>query len=431
MASTGQGRGASRPDGASVVVVGAGFAGMSSLKTLAKGGLRVTLVDHNIYSTFQPLLYQVATAGLNPGDVAYPARGVTRKYGVQFRRGELASIDTKARQVELADGGHLGYDYLIIATGVTASFFGIEGAQKNSLALYTRRDAIRLCDHLMAGLEELSAAAVNGTAHDDVVITIVGGGATGVEVAGTLAELRNIALSAAYPEIDKNRVKIRLVELGDYLLPPFSPSLRDYAYRQLVKRGVDVRLKTQIREVAPDSVIVDDGTSLRSNITVWAAGVAAPPAAARWGLPQGKSGRIVVGTDLRVKGEDRIFAIGDVAFVEDNPVPELAQPAIQAGRFAAQQIRRLTAGEATTAFHYHDKGTMATIGRRSAVVQLNYGIKFGGTLGWLSWLGLHIFLLLGGRNRISALLNLSWRYLTWSHGGGLIVADDPPLPGDE
>jgi NADH:ubiquinone reductase (H+-translocating) len=428
MVSTGQG--ASRPDGATVVVVGAGFGGLSSLKPLAKGGLNVTLVDHNIYSTFQPLLYQVATAGLNPGDVAYPARGVTRKHGVRFRRGELASIDTKARQVELADGGHLGYDYLIIGTGVTASYFGIEGAQKNSLALYTRKDAIKLRDHLFAGLEDLSAAEADGIAHDDVVITIVGGGATGVEVAGTLAELRNIALAASYPEIDKNRVKIRLVELGDYLLAPFSPSLRDYAYRQLIKRGVDVHLKTQIREVTPDSVIVNDGTSLRSDVTVWAAGVAAPPAVAHWGLPQGKSGRIVVGTDLRVKGEDRIFAVGDIAFVEDDPVAELAQPAIQMGRFAAQQIRRLVAGEATTTFHYHDKGTMATIGRRSAVVQLNHGIKFAGTLGWLSWLGLHIVLLLGGRNRVSALLNLSWRYLTWSHGGGIIVGDDPPQGDD-
>jgi NADH dehydrogenase len=424
MASTG------RQDAPRAVVVGAGFGGLSTLKTLAKAGLSVTLVDHNIYSTFQPLLYQVATAGLNPGDVAYPARGVTRKYGVRFRRGELAGIDTEARQVTLADGGQLGYDYLIIATGVSASFFGIEGAEKNSLALYTRRDAIKLRDHLLAGLERLSVAEVDGQAPQDVVITIVGGGATGVEVAGTLAELRNIALAASYPEIDKARLKIRLVELGPALIPPFSSSLREYAHRQLVKRGVDVMLNTGIKEVTPDSVIVSDGKSLHSDITVWAAGVAAPSAAAHWGLPQGKNGRIVVGTDLRVKGQERIFAIGDVCLVEDDPVPELAQPAIQAGRFAAQQVRRLVAGEATTTFHYHDKGIMATIGRRSAVVQLNHGIRFGGTLGWLSWLGLHIILLLGGRNRISALLNLSWRYLTWSHGGGIIVGDDPPQ-GDE
>lgn len=418
------------PDAPSVVVVGAGFAGVSTLKALAKGGLRVTLVDHNIYSTFQPLLYQVATAGLNPGDVAYPARGFTHHYGVRFRRGELAAVDTAARRVRLADGGELGYDYLIIATGVSAAYFGIEGAEKNSLALYTRRDAIRLRDHLMAGLERLSMEAVDGQTQDEVVITVVGGGATGVEVAGTLAELRNIALSASYPEIDQARLTIRLVELGPDLLPPFSPKLRDYACRQLVKRGVDVRLKTQIREVTPDSVIVSDGQSLRSDITVWAAGVAAPPATAHWSLPQGKNGRILVGPDLRVKGEERVFAIGDVALVEDDPVPELAQPAIQAGRHAAQQVRRLVAGEATATFHYHDKGIMATIGRRSAVVELNHGIKFGGALAWFAWLGLHLITLLGGRNRVSALLNLSWRYLTWRRGGGLIVGDDPPARDD-
>jgi NADH:ubiquinone reductase (H+-translocating) len=422
MASTGT-------DAPRVVVVGAGFAGMSTLKGLARAGLRVTLVDHNIYSTFQPLLYQVATAGLNPGDVSYPARGLTRRYGVRFRRGELDTIDTEARVAKLADGGELGYDYLIIATGVTASFFGIEGAEKYSLALYTRKDAVRLRDHLLAGLERLSLDEVDGKAPEDVVITIVGGGATGVEVAGTMAELRNIALAAAYPEIDKDRLKIRLVELGPALIAPFAPPLRDYAHRQLVKRGVDVHLNTGIREVTPDSVIVSDGRSLHSDINVWAAGVAAPPAAAHWGLPQGKNGRILVGTDLRVKGQERVFAIGDVCLVEDDPVPELAQPAIQAGRHAARQVRRLVAGQATTAFHYHDKGMMATIGRRSAVVQLAHGFRIRGTLAWFAWLGLHIFYLLGGRNRISALLNLSWRYLTWRHGGGIIVGDDPPEEG--
>ncbi|HEY2579004.1 MAG TPA: NAD(P)/FAD-dependent oxidoreductase [Streptosporangiaceae bacterium] len=417
---------ATSPGAASVVVVGAGFAGLSSLRVLAHAGLRVTLVDHNIYSTFQPLLYQVATAGLNPGDVAYPARGFTRKYGVRFRRGELKTMDTQARRVTLADGSQLGYDYLIIATGVSASYFGIEGAAKNSLALYTRSDAIKLRDHLMAGLERLSVAETG----EDVVITIVGGGATGVEVAGTLAELRNVALAAAYPEIAPARVKVRLVELGPALIAPFSAPLCEYARRQLVKRGVDIQLDTTIREVTPHSVIVDSGEELRSDITVWAAGVAATPSAADWGLPQGKHGRIVVGPDLRVKGQDRIFAIGDIGVAEVDPSPQLAQPAIQEGKHAARQIRNLAAGQPTTPFRYHDKGLMATIGRRSAVVDLPQGIRIRGTLAWLAWLALHIFYLLGNRNRISTLLNLSWRYLTWRHGGGMIVGDDPPVDGE-
>jgi NADH dehydrogenase len=405
-----------------VVVVGAGFGGLATLRTLSRAGLRVTLVDHNIYSTFQPLLYQVATGGLNPGDVAYPVRSFTRKYGARFRRGNLAGIDAGKRIVTLVDGGQLSYDYLIIATGVSAAYFGIEGAAKYTLGLYTRRDAIILRDHLFAGLERLSIAAEPR----DVYITIAGGGATGVEVAGTLAELRNVALAVAFPEVDPARAHIRLVELGPYLIPPFAAPLRDYAYRQLADRGVDVRLGTAIREVTPDSVIVTDGQALPSDITVWAAGVAAPAAAARWGLPQGKGGRIVVGPDLRVKGQDRIFAIGDIALAEHEPVPQLAQPALQEGRHAAGQVTRLIAGQDTAVFRYHDKGIMATIGRRSAVVQLPRAIRIRGTLAWLAWLALHLVTLLGNRNRISALLNLSWRYLTWAHGGGLIVGDDPP-----
>jgi NADH dehydrogenase len=405
-----------------VVVVGAGFGGLATLRTLSRAGLRVTLVDHNIYSTFQPLLYQVATGGLNPGDVAYPVRSFTRKYGARFRRGNLAGIDAGKRIVTLVDGGQLSYDYLIIATGVSAAYFGIEGAAKYTLGLYTRRDAIILRDHLFAGLERLSIAEEPR----DVYITIVGGGATGVEVAGTLAELRNVALAVAFPEVDPARAHIRLVELGPYLIPPFAAPLRDYAYRQLADRGVDVRLGTAIREVTPDSVIVTDGQALPSDITVWAAGVAAPAAAARWGLPQGKGGRIVVGPDLRVKGQDRIFAIGDIALAEHEPVPQLAQPALQEGRHAAGQVTRLIAGQDTAVFRYHDKGIMATIGRRSAVVQLPRAIRIRGTLAWLAWLALHLVTLLGNRNRISALLNLSWRYLTWAHGGGLIVGDDPP-----
>jgi len=408
-----------------VVVVGAGFAGLATLRALGRSGLRATLVDRNIYSTFQPLLYQVATGGLNPGDVAYPVRSFTGKHGVRFRRGELAGVDTAARTVSLADGGRLGYDYLVIATGVSAAYFGIEGGEKYSRALYTRRDAISLRDHLMAALEEMSIASEPA----ELVITVVGGGATGVEVAGTLAELRNIALAAAFPEVHRAQVQIRLVELGPALIPPFDTSLRDYAYRQLEKRGVDVRLGTTIREVTPDSVIVADGQSLHSDLTVWAAGVSAPAAAAHWGLPQGRGGRIVVGPDLRVKGQDRIFAVGDIAIAENDPAPQLAQPALQEGRHAARQITRLAAGQPTEPFRYHDKGIMATIGRRSAVVELPHRIRFGGTLAWLAWLALHIVELLGNRNRFSTLLNLSWRYLTWARGGGLIVGDDPPEEG--
>jgi NADH dehydrogenase len=411
-----------QPDSAKVLVIGAGFGGLATVSGLRRAGAQVTLVDRNIYSTFQPLLYQVATGGLNGSDVAYPVRGVTRKYRARFRHGELAGLDVAARQVLLTDGDKLGYDYLILATGVTASHFGVTGAAEHTLGLYTRRDAIALRDKVMARLEYLNTARPD----EGLAVTVVGGGATGVELAGTLAELRNIALATAFPDIDRSRVHIRLVEMAPAALGPFDKPLRDYACRQLVQRGVDVRLGTAIEEVTEDHVVLADGEALPTDITVWAAGVAAADAVAGWGLPQGRNGRILTGPDLRVEGQERVFAIGDIALIDGQLLPQLAQPALQMGRFAAAQISRLMAGQPTAAFSYHDKGIMATIGHRSAVVQLPHRIRIRGTLAWLAWLALHLITLLGGRNRISALVNLSWRYLTWARGGGMIVGDEDP-----
>ena len=407
------------PNAPHVVICGAGFGGLSAIKKLTQAGMRVTLVDGHLYSTFQPLLYQVATAGLNPGDVAYPAGGFARRYGANFRRGDLAAIDTASRSVKLGNGLELSYDYLIVATGVSASFYGIKGAAENTFGLYTRTDAIVFRDHLMAGFERLS------TDSGDLAVTVVGGGATGVELAGTLAELRGIVLGATFPDVDPSRVHVRLVEMSPSLLGPFNPKLREYARRQLDKRGIDVRLDTEIAEVTSTHVHLKDGEDLPSDLTVWAAGVAAGQAVAGWGLPQGRGGRLMVGPDLRVQGQDRIFAVGDIAMNPDDPTPQLAQPAIQMGRHAAEQIVKLEAKAATEPFKYHDKGTMATIGRRSAVVELPIGLRLTGTLAWLAWFALHLLYLLGGRNRVSTVVNLTDRYVFWGHGGAVIVGDEP------
>jgi len=352
-----------------VVICGAGFGGHAAVSRLTRAGMRVTLVDGHLYSTFQPLLYQVATAGLNPGDVAYPAGGFAWRYGAIFRRGELGAIDPASRQIKLSSGHDMGYDYLILATGVTTAFYGIKGAAEHTFGLYTRTDAIVLRDHLMAGFERLSED------QGDLNVTVVGGGATGVELAGTLAELRRTVLASTFPDVDPARVRVRLVEMAPHLLGPFHPKLQEYAKAQLLARGVDVRLDTRIGEVTADQVRLAHGEDLPSDITVWAAGVAAGPGVAGWGLPQGKNGRIVVGPDLRVQGQDRIFAVGDIGVNPDDPTPQLAQPAIQMGRHAAKQIVRLEGKQATEPFKYHDKGTMATIGRRSAVVQLAGGLR--------------------------------------------------------
>jgi NADH dehydrogenase len=410
---------------ARVIVVGAGFAGLAAVKELRQVGADVLLIDRNIYSTFQPLLYQVATGGLNPGDVAYPLRSLARRKAARFRPGELAAIDPAGRRITLTDGTVLDYDYLVLGTGVSAAYYGVTGAAEHTLGLYTRHDAVALRDHIMARLERLDAEGPGNGVH----FTVVGGGATGVELAGALAELRDDA--DAFPEVDRADVHIRLVEMAPALLAPFHPKLQRYALAELRRRGVDVHLDTKISEITEDQVILASGDKVPSDVTVWAAGVSAPAEARAWGLPQGRGGRIEVGPDLRVAGQDRIFATGDVALIEGQPLPQVAQPAIQTGRHAGKQIALLMAGSRTLPFHYHDKGIMATIGRRSAVVQLAHGTRLRGTLAWLAWLGLHLFYLLGGRNRLSALLNLSYRYLVWGHGGGVIVGDDPPaaIPG--
>jgi NADH dehydrogenase len=409
-------------DGPEVLIIGGGFAGISALEVLGRARVRVTLVDRNIYSTFQPLLYQVATAGLTAADVAYPLWSATGRRGARFRKGELAALDLGQRVAVLASGEKLSYDYLIVATGVSAAFYGVDGAAEHSLSLYTRRDAITLRNQLMAALEKRN----EGLTDPELDITVVGGGATGVELAGTLAELRNVALPAVFPEIDRAMLRVRLIEMSPALLAPYHDSLRQYARRQLEERGVDVLLDTAIKEVRAGSVLLADGSEHRSDLTVWAAGISGPDAAWSSGLPRGKGRRIDVGADLRVTGQERVFATGDVAIDEQTPVAQLAQPAIQQGRHAAEQVVRLVAGQPTKPFHYHDKGTMATIGRRSAVVELRGGLRLRGTLAWFAWLGLHLIYLLGNRNRLVTLVNLSWRYLTWSRGGGIIVGDDVP-----
>jgi NADH dehydrogenase len=401
------------------VIVGAGFAGLAAARALGGSGATVTLVDRHIYSTFQPLLYQVATAGLNPGDVAYALRSFARKRRLRYRHGALRSVDPAGRRAVLEDGQALGYDYLVLSTGAAVSHFGVPGAAEQAFSLYTRSDAIALRDALMARLEHRAKAGSG-----PITLVVVGGGPTGIETAGALAELRD-ALALTFPELDPRQMRVILVEREPELLGPYHRRLRRYTLRQLERRGVEVRLGTAIQAVGPREVVLEGGEALQADLTVWAAGVAVPKEVKGWGLPQGNGGRILVAADLRVQGEERIFAAGDLASWGDRGLPQLAQPAIQTGRHAGRQIGRLMIGEPTQPFRYRDKGVMATIGRRAAVAQLPFGIRLRGTVAWLAWLGLHIVMLLGNRNRASALLNLSWRYLSWPEGSGIIVGDLP------
>jgi len=408
-----------------VVIIGGGFGGLSAVKQLGKVDLDITLVDRHPYNTFQPLLYQVATAGLNPGDVTYFLRA-TRMHqrNVSFRQGDVMGVDPHARNITFADGGSLDFDYLIVASGATTNYFGTPGAEDNSMAIYTRAQALQLRDRIFTQLEHAAAAASG----NDLTMVVVGAGPTGVEMAGALAELRNDAMARVYPELDPRRTHIVLLEMADRVLAPFAPKLQEFAARALRERGVEIRLGTAVKEVREDGVELGNGDFLEASVVIWAAGVAVPKIVSGWGLPQGHGGRIAVGDDLRVDGFDNIFAVGDVA-VTPKPLPQLSQPALQEGKHAARQITALIAGRRTVPFSYRDKGTMATVGRRAAVADIELvggrSLKLTGTIAWLLWVFVHVVNLLANRNRLATFVNLATKYLSPSRRANPIVGDVP------
>jgi NADH dehydrogenase len=356
-----------------VVVVGGGFAGISAARELSDTDADVLLLDRDLYTTFQPLLYQVAAGTLNAGDITYALRSFAGRFpNVSFRRACVTGLDPVNRRVRLDDGAEVGYDYVILACGVTANFFGIAGAAEHARTTYTRAAAIEVRDRVLGNLEAYAQGREGAV---EPVAVIVGGGPTGVEMAGALAELCNAGLAFAYPEIDPARVRVVLVEMLDHVLAPFDPKLREYAAGALRERGVDLRLGVAVKEVRPDCVVLADGERLPSAATIWATGVKVDDGVSRWGLPQGRGGRLQIGPDLRVEGHAQIFAVGDVAGDRDKPLPQLARPAIDGGRHVGAQVRRLLAGEPTEAFIYRDRGISATIGRSDAVIQLPFGVK--------------------------------------------------------
>jgi len=409
-------------------VIGAGFAGLSAVRHLRGQPVEVTIVDHHNFHTFQPLLYQVATAGLDPADVAYPVRTIFgREANVVFRHGRAESVDMETRRVVLADGGSLDYDRLVVATGATTGFFAVPGAARYSLPLYTLADARRLRNHILGCLE---AADARPEDFDDGAPTfvVVGGGATGVEMSGALVELLDVAVRRDRLRIDPHRSRVILLEAGDRLLSGFKQEASRYAAQTLLARRVDVRLRTPVAEVSKDGVRLGDQW-MKAAAVIWAGGVTVDGTlAASLPIAHGRGGRVTLEPDLTVTGHPEVFVVGDAAAVPWGPsrpeaCPQVAQVAIQSGAHAARQIVRQIAGQRTSPFAYHDKGLMATIGRHAAVAQLRRGPIWRGTIGWLAWLGLHLVYLVGFRNRAVVLINWWWRYLDWPSGPRLIVAD--------
>jgi NADH dehydrogenase len=433
-----------------VVVVGAGFGGLAAARGLAKAPVEVTLVDQANFTTFQPLLYQVATAGLNAADVAHPIRGLFhRQANVAFRRGKVTGVDWDRRRVLVADAADdagagddvdatdpgaadgLAFDHLIVAAGAVATWFGVPGAREHALPLYTLDDAAAVRNHVVERFEVADAAGggSQATHPGELTFVVVGGGPTGVEMAGALAELFAVVFRRDYPHLDVARARVVLVETRDELLDAFRPASRRHAAESLGARGVELRLGETVDEVTPDHVRFASGEVLETRTVIWAAGVRPHPLAEALGLPTTGNGRIAVGHDLAVAGRTGVWAIGDVAAVpgrRGDVLPQLAPVAMQSGAHVARQIARLAEGKATQPFRFFDRGTMATIGRRAAITELPGGIRLRGTLAWLAWLGLHLMYLVGMRNRASVLLNWAWGYLTWDRGPRIIFGRTRP-----
>ncbi len=408
-----------------VVIAGAGFGGLAAARRLEREPFEVTIVDRNNFHTFLPLLYQVATAGLNAADVAYAVRGVfQRRQRVGFRQGTVTGVDWESGKIQIEGAPGLGFDNLIIASGSVPNFFGLPGAEAHSFPLYSLADATRLRNHVLRQFEaaDTEPELVEQGALDFVV---VGGGPTGVEVAGSLAELIDRVLSRDFHTLDVRRARIVILEASDRLLPAFHPRSQSYAQQTLAARGVEVRRGEAVASVGPTSVELASGEVITTRTVVWAAGVQAGSLAARLGVEQGRAGRIAVEPDLSLPDHPEAFAVGDVADIDDGRggrLPQLARVAIRGGRHAADQIIGDVEGRVRRPFRYRDPGTMATIGRRAAVAELPWAPPLRGLLAWVAWLVLHLVELLGMRNRLSVLVNWAWNYLTWDRGPRLIFA---------
>lgn len=399
-----------------VVILGAGFGGLTAARALDSIA-HVTLVDRHNFQTFLPLLYQVSTAGLAADHVAYPIRGALRKTKVKFRMGSPISVDHKNKTVKLDSSEVLDFDYLIVALGSATNDFGIKGVADNALGMKTVNEALNIRSEIMRRFEDLCRF------EDDTKfsIAVIGGGPTGVEMAGAIAELKRGPLHSDNKDAAKN-IDVYLVEAGSRLLPALSPKLSERTKKDLEKLGVKVLTNHAVKEVKPRQILFADGNKIPSEVTVWAAGVQGEPAMAKLSIPHA-NGRITVDQSLQVTNYPYVFAIGDIAGAKGSDgrfLPMVAPVAMQQARFVAKQIQRLQNNEPLKEFFYVDKGSMATIGRHKAVVEVK-GIRIGGAVAWYMWLWLHLFYLLGGRNKIGTMADWTWNYLTFDRGNRHIM----------
>ncbi|MEY4673697.1 MAG: hypothetical protein RL148_1481 [Planctomycetota bacterium] len=404
-----------------VVILGGGFAGLAAARDLASAPVRITLVDRRNHHLFQPLLYQVATAALNPSDIAYPIRSVLRsQQNVRTILARAERIDA-ARKVVVLDSGELEYDWLLVATGATHSYFGHKEWEPWAPGLKTVEDALEVRNRVLSAFEAAESEPDPRRVRELLTFVVVGGGPTGVELAGSLIEIGRQTVARDFRSFDPRSLRVVLVEGSDRVLPPYAPVLSKLARRQLERLGVEVVTGVHVTHIDASGVRMGE-QEIRARTVLWAAGVAASPLGASIGAPTDRAGRVLVNPDLSVPGHPEILLVGDLMSIQTDgkPVPGVAPAAVQSGRHAARNLRLALAGKPMLPFRYRDKGSLATVGRAAAVAQFG-SLKLSGFLAWWLWWVVHIFYLIGYRNRIAVMIGWAWQYFAFARGARLIT----------
>ena len=410
-----------------VVIIGAGFGGLWGARALRDTPVDVLLLDRRNHHVFSPLLYQVATAALSPGDIASPIRWILRRQkNLNVWLADATAVDTAARTVKLTDG-EVSYDYLIVAAGSQPAYFGHHEWAEHARGLKTMEDAIAMRQQVLVAFERAERERDPAVQRQMLTFVVVGGGATGVELAGALAEISRHALAHDFRSIQPETARIILIEGGADVLATYPPALSAFARRALEKRGVAVWTGTRVTGIERGRVRIGAET-LEAGTIIWSAGVSAAPIGQTLGVPVDRGGRVLVNPDLTIPGHDNVYVVGDMALVtgaDGRPLPGVSQVAMQQARWAAENIQRTLRGESRTAFRYNDLGNMATIGRNSAVADLPWlRLRLKGYLAWWAWLMLHIYWLIGFRNRLSVMTQWAYSYMTYQRSTRLITGDE-------
>jgi NADH dehydrogenase len=419
-----------------VIIIGAGFGGLHAARGLANKDVDVLLVDRNNFHLFTPLLYQVATCGLDPSQIAYPVRRIFRNArNVRFRLGEVTEINTTEKVITIRENEALHlepYDALVIAAGSANNFFGNEKIERYAFGMKDLGEAITLRNHILRLFEKAAWVTSEEERRALTTIAVVGGGPTGLETAGAIYELYNDVLKAEYRHLQNMDAKVILIEALPHLLSPYPENLRQAALDQLRSLGVEVMLDSKVKDVDEFHVELENGTIIKTHTLIWSAGVKGSPIAEMLGVTLERGGRIPIAPTMEVTGMSDVFAIGDIAHLaqpkDNQPYPQVSPVAIQQGKLVARNILNKLRGQAMQPFHYNDRGIMATIGRRRAVAWLFYRVQLTGFLGWMAWLVLHLVWLLGFRNQLQVFVNWMWNYLTYDRSVRILFQEKRRIP---